>query len=350
MARIIGIAQAFPPHDYPQEVLTAALERLWDGSGVDAAAIRRIHRHTTVERRHLALPLEQYRAGVPFGRTNDVWIEAADELGTRAVSEALKNAGVKPAQVDLIVFVTVTGLATPSIDARVTNHLGLPRGVRRVPLFGLGCVAGASGLARSAELLSASPRGVAVLLSVELCSLTFQAGDRSMANIVATGLFGDGAAAVVLAGKERPGRGPVVVASRSIFYPDTEEVMGWRVSELGFQLVLSPRIPELIREHLRADVDAFLAEHGLRREDIREWMVHTGGPKVFTAIEESLELPADALDATREVLRSRGNLSSASVLVVMNDVLQRRRPEEGSWGMMLALGPGFCSEMVLIRW
>ncbi len=350
MARILGLGQAFPEHDYPQETLTETLVRLWDGSGVDPEAIRRIHRHTTVERRHLTLPLEQYRAGVPFGVINDLWIEGADRLGTRAVSGALKAAGVAPAEVDYIVFVTVTGLATPSIDARVSNRLGFPAQVRRVPLFGLGCVAGASGLARCVDLLAGRPRGIAVLLSVELCSLTFQPGDRSVANIIATGLFGDGAAAVVLGGRERPGRGPFVAGSRSVFYPGTEDVMGWRISEKGFELVLSPRIPELIRRNLRADVDGFLAEHGLRRGDIREWMVHTGGPKVFSAIEETLELPPEALESTREVLRTRGNLSSASVLAVLHDVIQRRRPPEGSWGMMLALGPGFCSEMVLIRW
>jgi alkylresorcinol/alkylpyrone synthase len=246
--------------------------------------------------------------------------------------------------------VTVTGLATPSIDARVANRLGLPRHVKRLPVFGLGCVAGASGLARCADLMAAHPGGIAVLMSVELCSLTFQPGDRSMANIVATGLFGDGACAVVLAGRDHPGRGPAIVASRSVFYPGTQDVMGWEVSEKGFKLVLSPGIAGLIREHLRPDVDGFLAEHGLRRSDVRDWMVHTGGPKVFTAIEQALELSAEALESTRSVLRSRGNLSSASVLVVMNDVLKRRKPPEGTWGLMLAVGPGFCSEMVLVRW
>ena len=350
MARIIGLGQAFPEHSYPQETLTETLVRLWDGSGVDPDAIRRIHRHTTVQRRHLALPVEHYRAGVPFGVINDLWIDAADRLGTRAVSAALEAADVSPADVDAIVFVTVTGLSTPSIDARVANRLGFPSHVRRVPVFGLGCVAGASGLARTVDLLAARPGGVAVLLSVELCSLTFQAGDRSVPNIIATGLFGDGAAAVVLGGRQRPGRGPLVAGSRSIFYPGTEDIMGWRVSENGFTLVLSPRLSDLIRANLRSDVDGFLAEHGLRRQDVREWIVHTGGPKVFSAIEESLELPPDALESTREVLRTRGNLSSASVLAVLHDVIHRRRPPEGSWGMMLALGPGFCSEMVLIRW
>ncbi len=350
MVRILGIGEAFPAHYYPQEQLTAALERLWEGTTVDRAAIRRIHKHTTVEGRHLALPLEQYRAGIPFGQANDAWIQCAEELGTQAVSTALDRAVVSPNDVVAIVFVTVTGLATPSIDARVANRLGFPRNVHRIPVFGLGCVAGASGLARCANLMAAHTQGVTVLLSVELCSLTFQAGDRSMANIVATGLFGDGSCALVLGGCDRGGVGPVVVGSRSVSYPDTEDVMGWEVSENGFKLVLSPRIPELIREHLRPDVDAFLSDHGLCRTDVHEWMVHTGGPRVFTAIERALELPPEALESTRSVLRTRGNLSSASVLVVMNDILQRRRPPEGTWGMMLALGPGFCSEMVLVQW
>jgi alkylresorcinol/alkylpyrone synthase len=211
-------------------------------------------------------------------------------------------------------------------------------------------VAGAAGVARAADYVRAFPDQVAVLLSVELCSLTLQPQDLSIPNLIATGLFGDGAAAVVVVGEGRPAGGPEIVATRSVFYPDSERVMGWDISEKGFGIVLSAEVPEVVRRHLRGDVDAFLAEHGLRRGDIASWVCHPGGPKVLEAMEEALELPAEALALTWESLREVGNLSSTSVLLVLADTLDSRRPPPGSWGVLLAMGPGFCSELVLLRW
>lgn len=344
---IAGIDEAFPDHRYPQETLARALAGLWKDAPADPALIERTFRHTTVESRHLALPLEEYSRPVPWGETNSRWIRHAQELGLRAARGALDRARVRPEEIDSIVFVTVTGLSTPSIDALIAGRLGLRRGVKRLPIFGLGCVAGASGLARCADLVRGSAGGAVLLLSVELCSLTFQHDDRTMANLIATGLFGDGAAAVVLTAG---GGSPAIVDSASILYPGTERVMGWEISERGFRLVLSPEIPSLIGAHLRQDVDAFLAPHGLTRADIAEWIIHTGGPKVFAAIEESLELPASALARTRGVLRRAGNLSSASVLVVLKDAMDREPPARGSHGLMIAVGPGFCAELVLLKW
>jgi alkylresorcinol/alkylpyrone synthase len=251
--------------------------------------------------------------------------------------------------VDALFFVTVTGVATPSIDARLMNRLALPSRVKRVPIFGLGCVAGAAGVARAADYLRGHPGEVAVLLSVELCSLTLQREDLSVPNLIASGLFGDGAAAVVLVGSDRQTGGPRVVDSRSIFYPDTERVMGWEVSEQGFKIVLSAEVPEMVRRHLRGDVDAFLAAHGLARDDISVWISHPGGPKVLEAMQESLELPDEALESAWKTLREVGNLSSTSVLLVLEQTLASP-PAPGSWGLMSAMGPGFCSELVLLRW
>jgi alkylresorcinol/alkylpyrone synthase len=191
---------------------------------------------------------------------------------------------------------------------------------------------------------------VAVLLSVELCSLTLQPQDLSIPNLIATGLFGDGAAAVVVVGERRRAEGPRIVATRSVFYPDSERVMGWDISERGFSIVLSADVPEVVRRHLRGDVDAFLEEHCLRRADIASWVCHPGGPKVLEAMEEALELPDGALALTWDSLREVGNLSSTSVLLVLADTLESRRPPAGSWGLLLAMGPGFCSELVLLRW
>jgi len=350
MTRIAAVADAFPEHYYPQERLSQALVSIWRDAPVDPAAIERLHRHTSVRGRHLALPIDEYARPAAWGEMNRNWIRVADELGARAVAGALERAGLRPGSVDALVFVTVTGLATPSIDARVATRLGLPASVARVPIFGLGCVAGAAGLARAADLMKANPGGVVVLLSVELCSLTARLDDHSMANLIATGLFGDGAAAVALVGEGREASGPEVVASRSVLYPGTERIMGWDISEKGFRLILSPEIPGLIRDHLRGDVDGFLADHGLKRSDIGEWMMHTGGPKIFAAIESALELDGDALAPTREVLAAVGNVSSASVLLVLKLTMEQRRPRRGTWGMVLAVGPGFCLEMVLVRW
>jgi len=222
--------------------------------------------------------------------------------------------------------------------------------VRRVPIFGLGCVAGAAGISRAADYLKAYPDQVAVLLSVELCSLTLQLQDLSIPNLISSGLFGDGAAAVVMEGSQRPGEGPRVRASRSVFYRDTERVMGWDISEKGFQVVLSAAVPEVVREHLRPDVDKFLGDNGLTRDDIASWVAHPGGPRVLEAMESALQLPPEALAVTWRSLQEVGNLSSASVLMVLEETMEHHRPNPGSLGLLLAMGPGFCSELVLLEW
>jgi alkylresorcinol/alkylpyrone synthase len=297
--------------------------------------------------------MEDYVALDSFTKTNAAYQEVAPVLGARAIREALAQAGLVEADIDHLFFVTVTGIATPSVDALLVNRLGLRSDVKRTPIFGLGCVAGAAGLARAADYLRAFPDQVAVLLSVELCSLTLQRDDLSIPNLIASGLFGDGAAAVVLAGARR-GRsgkgGPSVLASRSVFYRDTERIMGWDITSSGFKVVLSSKVPQLAREHVGADVDGFLAEAGLRRSDIRHWVAHTGGPKVLQAFQESLGLDEAALGRSWQSLRTLGNLSSASVLFVLRDLLESGEAQPGDRAVVLAMGPGFCSEMVLLQW
>jgi alkylresorcinol/alkylpyrone synthase len=219
-------------------------------------------------------------------------------------------------------------------------------------------VGGALGLTRAADYVLAYPGHVAALLAVEICSLTIQRNDLSTANLISTGLFGDGAAAVIVAGAERsadPARagapaGPHIVGCRSIFYPDSEDVMGWDISQEGFRIVLSPRLPEIIKRHLAGDVDAFLRSFGLARADIGNWLIHTGGPRVLEAIQSALGLCDHELDRSWECLRRCGNLSSASVLLVLEDTIMQYRPAPGTLGVLLAMGPGFCSEMILVRW
>lgn len=320
--------------------------------GTDRRVLDRLHRSAKVRSRHMTLPLERYGELDGFGAANDVFISAATDLGATAVQDALRLAGLSAADVDLLIFTSVTGIATPSIDARLVGRLGLRPDVKRLPLFGLGCAGGAAGLARMHDYLLGRPGHVAVLLSVELCSLTFQRDDASMANLVATALFGDGAAAVVACGADRQAEtsGPTIVDTRSHLYPDTGRVMGWDIKDSGFQVVLDPRVPDVVRRHLAADVAGVLGDHGIKREDVTAWVCHPGGPKVLEAVTESLDLPAEALDVTWRHLAGVGNMSSASVLHVLRDTLAERRPPPGTPGVLLAMGPGFACELVLLRW
>ncbi len=354
LPRIVAVGRALPKHYADQETLIAAFRDAWAGAHFNVERLEELHRAVQVSGRHLAVPIERYKELASFARRNEVWTEAAVDLGEEAVRAGLRRAGLEPREIDRLYFVTTTGIATPSIDARLVNRLGLRPDVRRTPIFGLGCAAGAAGIARASDSLRAFPDQVAVLLSVELCSLTLQRDDLSIPNIISSGLFGDGAAAVVLAGAARdlPGDGcePRVAATGSIFYPGTERVMGWDIVETGFKVVLSAKVPDVVRDHVRHDVDAFLAANGLTRPRIRHWIAHTGGPRVLEAFEETLDLPAGALDRSWKSLRETGNLSSASVLFVLGELLESGDVAKGDHGLLMAMGPGFCSELVLLRW
>lgn len=353
--RILSVGTALPPHAYSQEELIAALTAYWAAQHHNPARVQQLHEAVQVGGRHLALPLHEYPALTGFGDSNDAWIRVGLDVGEQALRRALDAAGLRPDQLDALFTVSVTGIATPSLDARLINRMGLRPDLVRVPIFGLGCVAGAAGISRLADWLRAWPGKTAALLSVELCSLTLQRQDLSIPNLIASGLFGDGAAAVVATGtgarpERGPGAGPEVLACASRFYPDTERVMGWDVGDDGFKIVLSAAVPQVVEQHLGADVDAFLGAQGLRRADISSYVCHPGGPKVLTAFERVLDLPPEALALTRRSLHEVGNLSSASVLFVLRDTIAERRPPAGSLGLMIAMGPGFCGELVLLRW
>lgn len=397
MSRIAAVHGVLAPHRYTQDEITDVVARACLPPGTDRRVLDRLHRSARVGTRHMTLPLDRYGGLDDFGAVNDVFITAAVELGAEAVTGALRDAGLSPRDVDLLMFTSVTGIAAPSVDARLVGRLGLRPDVKRLPVFGLGCVAGAAGIGRLHDYLKGAPDEVAVLLSVELCSLTFQRDDPSMANLVASALFGDGAAAVVACGSRRrvpavpaapatvegtggdgrgtrgtagrgsgmpgtaaggagtrgtavPVRGPVVVAARSRMYEDTERVMGWDITRSGFRVVLDPAVPDVVRKHLADDVEGFLRDHGLKQQDVSAWVCHPGGPRVLEAVTESLGLPDGALDVTWRSLETVGNLSSASVLHVLRDTLAHRSPPPGTPGLLLAMGPGFCSELVLLRW
>jgi len=348
--RIAGVASAFPQNYYSQPEIATALKRHWSAELDKPEVLDRMLARVGVDGRHLALAIDRYDDLTDWGEKNNHWINVAEDLAEQSICRALTRAGLCEQDLDAIFFVSVTGVASPSIDARLINRMNLRPNIKRVPIFGLGCVAGAAGIARAADYVRAYPDHNAVLVSVELCSLTWQRKDLSVANVISSGLFGDGSAAVIVSGAARNAAGPEVIATSSSFYRGTEDVMGWDISSDGFNIVLSNEVPNMVRKHLARDVDAFLAEQGLERDDIATWIMHTGGPKVLEATAEALGLPDQALQVSWDCLARVGNLSSASVLLVLEEFMNRRRPAAGSYSVLAAMGPGFCSELVLLRW
>ncbi len=353
MARIASVATALPEHSYPQGEITDVIAPMVTADRSKQAVLRRLHGSSHIDTRHLVMPIDRYRDATTFTESNGRFITVAADLLEEALRDALHTSGLTPQDVDYIMFTSVTGIAAPSIDALLVSRLGMRADVKRVPMYGLGCVAGAAGIARVNDYLVGHPQDVAVLLAVELCSLTFQPGDDSMANLVATGLFGDGAAAVVMVGDERAERmsapGPDVVDSRSQLYPDTEEVIGFNPSETGFRIVLTAKVSEVIERNFGGDVGAFLFTNGLDLDDIGTWIAHPGGPKVLESFHSSLELADGTLDNSWRSLAQVGNLSSVSVLHILASELTTPK-KSGEYGLLFALGPGVSAELVLLRW
>jgi len=347
--RIASTAVAFTPHRYSQDEVSRELTKFAE------PGFERFAQTSGVDHRSLALPLSRYPKLTGFTEANSAYIEVATDLGAQAVMSALAGAGIAPDEVDSIVVVSSTGVAVPTIDARLLSRIGLRPNVKRVPLFGLGCVAGAAGMARVHDYLRGFPQHVAVLLSVELCSLTLQRDDFSIPALIGVCLFGDGAAAVVATGADRDPfsrgahRGPRVLATHSRLLPATVDVMGWNVSSNGFQLVMSRDVPKMADDYLADEVDRFLADHGLTTADISTWICHPGGPKVLDAIQNAIGLPPQALGHSRNSMRENGNISSASVLDVLRRTIAEPPPHQ-SLGVMLAMGPGFSFELLLLSW
>jgi alkylresorcinol/alkylpyrone synthase len=354
MSVIVSTKTGFPEHYYPQETLLTAAQQEWKLKRASVVKpLEQFYTNVQVKGRYLAWPLEQYKQPTTFEERNNAYIETALELGEQTICDLLDQVQMSPQEIDQLTTVSTTGIAVPALDARLMNRIPFSQHMKRLPLFGLGCMGGAAGIARTADYLQGHPREAVILFAVELCSLTIQRDDLSLANLVASGLFGDGAVAVLMVGDHHPLAEtglPRVIDSQSQFFPETEHIMGWEVGDSGFRVQLSTDIAELAQSQVRPCVEAFLDGHGLTIADIDHWLVHPGGPRVIQALEAGLGLPDEALALSWESLAEAGNISSASVLLILDKSMKRSQPKPGEVGVLMAMGPAFSAELVLLQW
>ena len=347
MPRIASIATASPPHELRQSEARELARAFFAPAIRDIDRFLGVFANAEIDTRSLAVPTAWFQQERGWGECNDRFIEVACDLGVEAARRCLDDAGLGPGDVDHLIFVSTTGLASPSIDARIMTELGMRRNARRTPIWGLGCAGGAVGLTRAAEYTRAYPDQRALLVCVELCSLTFQFDDRSVRNLVASSLFADGAAAVLVEGDALGGKGPAILDSESTLFPDSLDLMGWDIGDAGMQVVFGARIPGVVTEHFRPLAEGFLDRHDLLLESVAHHIAHPGGAKVLAAYETSGDLCPAALAHSRAILRQCGNMSSATVLYVLQRFLERGIAP-GEHGLLTVFGPGFSSEMVLL--
>jgi alkylresorcinol/alkylpyrone synthase len=342
---ILSAATAVPPHRIEQGDTKEFARHLFAGRVRDLDRLLPVFDNGQIEARHSCQPLEWYGQKSSFPERNALYVEHALELSEKAARRCLDRAGVEPEEVGALFFVSTTGICTPSLDAKLLFRLGLSPNLKRIPVWGLGCAGGAAGVARAADYARTYPRELALLIAVELCSLTFRVGDISKSTLVAASLFADGAAAVVLG----RGEGPEILGSHSTTWPGTEDVMGWDLTESGLKVRFAKSVPQIVRTRTRTTVEEACKKHGIVLEDLRHLVVHPGGAKVLEAYEEALGLGPGSLGFPREILREYGNMSSASVLFVLERFLESYPAESGEYGAISALGPGFSAEHVLFR-
>lgn len=346
LPKILGVATAVPKYAVNQDEVKQFAAALFKDEFHGLGRMLSIFENGNIKTRYFACPLEWYARPHSFNEANGQFEKTALELASCAVLAAIERAGVDPRDIGGVVFVTSTGITTPTLDAKLIQKLGLSFHSVRLPVWGLGCAGGISGLARAAEVAKSLPNSYVVVVSVELCSITFQRNDFSKSNLVGTSIFADGAAAAVLG---LNGVGPEIVGSYSTLFPDTEDIMGWDVVETGLKVRFSRDIPSIIRRYLPTLLGEACHKWGLPQTEIKNYIVHPGGAKVLEAYSESLGLINGELAEAKDVLEHYGNMSSASAFFVLEQFLANTAAND-SYGVMLALGPGFSAEQVLFRW
>ena len=347
--RVLSVATAVPKHRVAQRTASDFARAMFSGVYKDVERLLPVFDNVEIEGRNFCVPPEWFYEDHTFPEKNTLYVEHALGLSEKAARRALDKAGADPSEVGAVFFVSTTGLSTPSIDSKLLPRLGLSEHTRRVPIWGLGCAAGVGGLARAADHTQVYPEQKVLLVGVELCGLTFQWGDRSKAGLVSTALFADGAAAAVLGSAPTDAPGPELLGSHSTTWPGTEDIMGWEIVEAGFKVQLSRSIPQLVRERMPKNIEAACASVGLAPEDIEHFVTHPGGAKVLDAFEEVFGLGRGGLVLSREVLRDYGNMSSVTVMFILERFLESEACAPGEHGVISALGPGFSAEHVFFR-
>jgi alkylresorcinol/alkylpyrone synthase len=347
--RVLSVATAVPRHRVAQDTARDFARVMFAEDHKDFERLLPVFDNVKVEGRNFCVPPEWFYEDHTFPEKNTLYVEHALGLSEKAARRALDKAGADPSEVGAVFFVSTTGLSTPSIDSQLLPRLGLSEHTRRVPIWGLGCAAGVGGLARAADHTRVYPEEKVLLVGVELCGLTFQWGDRSKAGLVSTALFADGAAAVVLGSAPTDAPGPELLGSHSTTWPGTEDIMGWEIVEAGFKVQLSRSIPQLVRERMPENIEAACSSVGLAPKDIEHFVTHPGGAKVLDAFEEVFGLGRGGLVLSREVLRDYGNMSSVTVMFILERFLETEACMPGEHGVISALGPGFSAEHVFFR-
>lgn len=356
MPAILSVGTAAMPYQVNQEKTKQYVKQLFSSSFLHIDRLLHVFDNGEIESRAFVKPLAWYQKRHRFSEKNDLYIESAFRYGCEAIQACLNNAAFlsKPIgydEIEAIFYISTTGFATPSMEARIMNILPFSPHTKRIPIWGLGCAGGAAGIARAYEYCLAFPKAKVLVIAAEFCSLTFQPDDHSKSNFIGTSLFADGVACVCVAGDEvadEAGR-PRIIAAQSALMPDSEDVMGWDVRDEGLYVIFSKDIPSLIRTWLRPRVQSFLQQHGLAFDDISHFIAHPGGKKVIEAYEAAFGIDKEKTNISFQVLKEFGNMSSATVYVVLERFMKQAIPA-GDYGLMVALGPGFSAEMILLRW
>jgi alkylresorcinol/alkylpyrone synthase len=354
MPSILSVSTAVPPHKFSQDDVRRLAGQLFNAASFDIAQMQAVFANTTVRERYFCVDMNWFEEDHSFARKNRIYLEKGLELAESAVSAVCRSAGISPREVDHIFFISSTGISTPSLDAHLFNRLKFNGAILRTPIWGLGCGGGIAGIGRAADWLRAYPEKTALVVCLELCGLTFIRNDLSKSNFIATSLFGDGCGAVLLVGDrhaaiQRPVHGLSIAGTGSVTWEDSLDVMGWEIADEGFKVVFSKSIPDIVQQSARPAVMKFLEQHGLSLKDIRYFLAHPGGAKVIEAYKQALGLEERQLKSMRAVLAAFGNMSSATVLFVIEHFLRSSDYRKRDWVLSTALGPGFFSEMALAR-
>ena len=350
MPRIVSLGTAVPPYCFSQGDLREAAKLHFKKEIGEIERLISVFDNVQVQRRFFCVPLEWLGHNHSFSEKNDQYIHWTEQLSVQAIENCLEQTEVSPEQVDHLVFVSNSGMSTPSIDARLANRLRLNNHIKRTPIFGLGCAGGAAGLSRCHDLAKGNPRQRILLVSVEISSLTFQPGDFRRSNLIASALFSDGAAAVLICGQDCPEEGTEIVDTQSTLWPETLGIMGWEFGEFGLRVVFAKSIPRILQKHLRSNVERFLDHNRINLRQLSHFVVHPGGAKILASFQESLGIPAEILRHSRFVLENYGNMSSPTVMFILDHLLKERLPKQSDYGLCAAFGPGFSSELLLLRW